>query len=138
MKIIFITHLFASLFMTGLCWFVQIVHYPLFHQIKSIDFAKYEKKNFVTGFITIPIMVIEFLTGLYLLYNSATLVYLVNLALLGLIGLSTVFYQVPIHIKLTYNPSIKLIHKLILTNWIRTISWSVRMLLLAFVLFNAL
>ena len=134
MELIFIIHLFTSLLMTGLCWFVQIVHYPLFHQIKLEEFSNYERKNVVTGFITVPLMTIELATGLYLLWANPSFIYLLNVGLLGLIGLSTVFYQVPIHLKLIKDPSIALINKLILTNWIRTISWAIRLILLALLL----
>ena len=79
-------------------------------------------------------MTIELATGLYLLWANPSFIYLLNVALLGLIGLSTVFYQVPIHLKLIKDPSIALINKLILTNWIRTISWTIRLILLALLL----
>ena len=134
MELIFITHLFTSLLMIGLCWFVQIVHYPLFHQIKLEEFSKYERKNVVTGFITVPLMTIELTTGLYLLWTNPSFIYLLNIGLLGLIGLSTMFYQVPIHLKLMKAPSKTLINKLILTNWIRTISWTIRLIILALIL----
>ncbi len=124
--------------MTGLCWFVQIVHYPLFHQIKLEEFSKYERKNFITGFITVPVMTIELATGLYLLYYTPNLIHFLNVSLLGLIGLSTALFQVPIHLKLMKNASTGLINKLILTNWIRTISWTIRMVLLALVLSHSL
>lgn len=58
--------------MAGLCWFVQVVHYPLFREIPLADFPKYERKNFVTGFVTVPVMTIELATGLYLLYHKYT------------------------------------------------------------------
>lgn len=120
--------------MIGLCWFVQIVHYPLFHQIKLEEFSKYERKNVVTGFITVPLMTIELTTGLYLLWTNPSFIYLLNIGLLGLIGLSTIFYQVPIHLKLMKEPSKALINKLILTNWIRTISWTIRLIILGLLL----
>ena len=138
MTFVFIVHLFTSLLMTGLCWFVQIVHYPLFHQVKLENFANYERKNFVTGFVTVPLMVVELATGLFLLYHNPRLLYFINVGLLGVIGLSTMIYQVPIHLKLTHIPTKKLIDKLIVTNWIRTISWTIRAILLAVILSNSL
>lgn len=120
--------------MTGLCWFVQLVHYPLFLRIKIEEFATYESKNFATGFLTIPLMIIELTTGLFLFWTNPTTNYLINIGLLGVIGLSTVFYQVPIHLKLKKHPTTKLINKLIFTNWIRTFSWTIRLILLGIML----
>lgn len=134
MNTIFIIHLFSSIFMAGLCWFVQIVHYPLFHQIKLEDFPNYERKNYRTGFITAPAMMIELATGLYLIYHNPNLYHSLNVGLLGVIASSTAFIQVPIHLKLLKNTSVQLIDKLILTNWIRTISWTIRIVILALLL----
>lgn len=120
--------------MAGLCWFVQIVHYPLFRQIELEVFPQYERKNFVTGFLTVPIMTIELASALYLLYHSLSPIHFLNVGLLGIIGLSTALFQVPIHLKLSRHATSALIDKLILTNWIRTISWTIRMIILAVLL----
>jgi len=134
MKHVLLLHIFTTFFMTGLCWFVQIVHYPLFRMIPEKVFPSYEKKNIKTGFITIPIMVTELLTGLYLLYNNQNLFFFLNIVFLGIIGLSTVIFQGPIHLKLRQNVSPELISRLIQTNWIRTISWTVRTCLLMYLM----
>lgn len=127
-------HIFITFFMTGLCWFVQVVHYPLFYQIDLSELPRYEKKNAVTGFITVPMMVIELLTGLVLLYTHRDLLFLTNVFFLGIIGLSTVVFQVPTHLKLMNTASRDLIAKLIRTNWIRTIGWTIRCGLLFYIL----
>jgi len=88
-------HAFTTFFMAGLCWFVQIVHYPLFHEINLEDFPLYEKKNAATAYITVPVMVLELATGLYLLYDAANFFTISNVILLGIIGLSTFIFQVP-------------------------------------------
>lgn len=134
MKWIFIIHFVCSIFMLGLCWFVQVVHYPLFKEISIEDFSAYEKKNFVTGYITVPVMIIEIFTGLILLYFNLDLLHVFNVVFLAIIWLSTAIYQVPIHLKLTKEPSLKLINRLIKTNWTRTISWTVRMVILVILL----
>ena len=130
MNWIFIVHIFTSFFMCGLCWFVQIVHYPLFLAIRTEDFPVYEQKNFVTAYVTVPTMVVELLTGLYLLYQHQELLYYLNVALLVIIGLSTAIFQVPMHLKLMKEADVPLIHKLIKTNWIRTIAWTLRAIIL--------
>ena len=127
MENILIIHIFSTLFMCGLCWFVQVVHYPLFKEINRSEFSNYERKNLLyTSFVAIPIMAIEGLSGLYLLYLNQDFLHLINVILLVVVGLSTFIFQAPLHLKLLINPSFFLITKLIRTNWIRTVVWSVR------------
>lgn len=116
--------------MCGICWFVQIVHYPLFLAIRKEDFPVYEQKNFVTAYVTVPTMVVEMLTGLYLLYQHQGSLQYLNLGLLGIIALSTVIFQVPMHLQLMKEVNVPLIHRLIKTNWIRTIAWTIRAVIL--------
>lgn len=137
MKMILIAHIFSTLFMCGLVWFVQIVHYPLFKGVPLQDFPAYQKKNFVTGFATVPVMTIELFSGLWILYNDFSNLFLINMILLALIWSSTFLFQVPTHLALVKNPSQKLFSKLIRTNWIRTFSWSLRSLLLGYLLLNS-
>ena len=127
---VFIIHIATTLFMCGLCWFVQIVHYPLFLAVRKEDLPVYEQKNFVTAYVTVPTMVVELLTGLYLLYQHQELLYYLNVALLVIIGLSTAIFQVPMHLRLMREFNEPLIHKLIKTNWIRTIAWTLRAIIL--------
>jgi len=79
-------------------------------------------------------MTVELVSGLYLLYQDMSLVYVLNVGLLIAIGFSTMLFQVPIHLRLAKKATSQLIDKLILTNWIRTISWSARMVLLCILL----
>ncbi|MFT4661944.1 MAG: hypothetical protein ACI8XB_002226 [Patiriisocius sp.] len=72
MELVSIVHIYATVFMCGLCWFVQIVHYPLFMTIRLEDFPKYKTRNYITGFLTVPIMVLELTTAMYLLYFNHT------------------------------------------------------------------
>lgn len=138
MKIILIIHIVSTIFMTGLCWFVQIVHYPLFRIIENNKFPAYERKNAITGFITVPVMIIELISGLISLYNYQDNLHLLNIVLLSFIWLSTMIFQVPIHLKLMQVASPKLITKVIKTNWIRTLSWTARTLLLSYLIWTAI
>ena len=126
MELILLSHVFITFFMTGLCWFVQVVHYPLFYQINLSEFPQYERKNAVTAYITVPLMIIELLTGLYLLFIHQDYLFFSNVFFMGIIGLSTFIFQVPLHLKLMQEATNQRIKKLIFTNWIRTISWTIR------------
>lgn len=136
MNSILLIHIFATLFMCGLVWFVQIVHYPLFKEVPLKDFPAYQKKNFVTGYVTVPVMFMELFSGLYLLFAVYSHLFLANMILLAVIWGSTFLFQVPTHLALVETPSLKLFDKLINTNWIRTISWTVRSGILGYLLFG--
>ena len=134
MNLLILTHVFLAVFMTGLCWFVQVVHYPLFQFVGKTDFPKYERKNMITGWITIPALIAESITGIGLMVLSPNIVYAINIGFLVLIATSTFLYQVPLHLQLGKRASTYKINKLIRTNWIRTISWTCRSIMLMVVL----
>ncbi len=115
-----------------------MVHYPLFRNIPVEAFCEYEKKNMVTGYVVVPVMTIEMVTGLWLLFQEFSLLYLTNTILLGIIWLSTAIYQGPLHNQLSKEPSPALMLRLVKTNWIRTIAWTARALLLLYVLGESL
>ena len=123
MKEAILFNLFISSFMFGVIIVTQIVNYPLL-----LDFFKFDleilHKSYVNkiSIIVIPFMLLELFIALYLVYNDTYLSY-TNLGLLIIIYLSTFFIQVPIHDKIKYNTNIRLLKKLISSNWIRTSSW---------------
>jgi len=100
------------------------------------DFPAYQKKNFVTGYVTVPVMFMELFSGLYLLFAEYSHLFLANMILLAVIWGSTFLFQVPTHLALVETPSLKLFDKLLNTNWIRTISWTVRSGILGYLLFG--
>ncbi len=118
--------------MCGLVWFVQVAHYPLFLEIGQQDFVQYERKNTIaTSFVTAPMMLIELLSGLALVYLSmGNTLYWLNLIGVALLWLSTFFIQVPLHNRLlnAYDP--QAIRRLVRSNWIRTFLWTARAVIL--------
>jgi len=118
----------ATLFMTGLVWFVQIVHYPLFQKITT-DFVAYELLHTrLTGRITAPLMLVE-LAATLLMWWYWPSYYVLNLILsflLLLIWISTFFIQIPLHNKLCKAFNIEQCRRLSNTNWIRTIAWTLK------------
>jgi hypothetical protein len=58
---------FCGLMLTGLIWFVQVVHYPLFHKVGVSGFSGYEKAHMrLTSFVVIPLMLGELVSALLL------------------------------------------------------------------------
>ena len=43
MSLLPIVHVLATWFMTGVIWFVQVVHYPLMARVGAEGFAAYER-----------------------------------------------------------------------------------------------
>ena len=122
---------FATIFMTGLIWFVQVVHYPLFARVGGEEFPAYSRAHqTLTTLVVGPPMLVEALTAALLVVVrptgvSAALSW-IGLALVAVIWLSTAALQVPAHAKLVqgFDPAIGSF--LVQTNWIRTFAWTAR------------
>jgi hypothetical protein len=129
----------ATLFMTGVIWFVQIVHYPLMARVGTSGFPAYETDHArLTGYIVILPMTVELACAAYLLFKppSPTLPIsvIVGAVLVVVIWLSTFLLQVPQHNTLqhTFNPDAH--SRLVSTNWIRTIAWTIRSVIVLYLL----
>lgn len=136
-KILVLIQLFSTLFMTGLIWFVQIVHYPLYQKISG-DFVTYEKEHTIlTSAVTAPVMLLELMSGVVLFFVSQQLlgVHITLMALLAIIWVSTIRLQMPIHQKLCLIYDKVQCEQLVKTNWIRTVAWSLRSLIWIFLLY---
>ena len=131
MEYLLLAHLAATLFMVGLIWFVQIVHYPLFSRVGEEGFGAYsEAHSRLTSYVVGPPMLLEAATALLLVFRRPDEVPL-SLAILGLalvaaIWLSTALLQVPRHTALGSGFDASQWRGLVGTNWIRTVAWSAR------------
>ena len=122
-------HLVATVFMVGLIWFVQVVHYPLFDRISgdaSIQYAAEHQRR--TAWVVGLPMLVEGITTLWLFFDpiDGRLLPLLGGLVLMKIHLSTVFLQVPLHKKLSQGYEREVVRKLVATNWVRTIGWTIR------------
>ena len=131
-------HLLATAAMVGLIWFVQVVHYPLFASVGVDGFAQYERLHQrATSFVVGPLMAVEGVTAIWLVVappdGISRLVPLIGLAVLGVIHASTVLLQVPQHSALTDGYDATHVRRLVRTNWVRTVGWSVRGILAAII-----
>ena len=123
--------------MTGLIWFVQIVHYPLMRRVGVEAFAGYAGAHArLTSWVVGPPMLIEAATSLTMVFRppvgvSAGLAWS-GLALVAAIWISTATLQVPQHRRLAtgFEPSAH--RSLVLTNWIRVLAWSLRAVLVLY------
>ena len=137
--ILLMSHLFATVAMVGLIWFVQVVHYPLFASVGAEGFAEYERLHQRrTAFVVGPLMAVEGLTAVWLVVappnELSRLVPLLGLAVLGVIHASTVLLQVPQHAALVDGYDAARVHRLVRTNWVRTVGWTLRGILASIML----
>jgi len=138
-KAVLLTHVAATLVMVGVIWFIQVVHYPLFPKVPRTAFDAYEASNTqLTFWFVGPPMAVEALTGVLLLWRRPEEVRLAlawtGLGLVAIIWLSTALLQVPQHQILLsgFDPSAH--RTLVLSNWIRTIAWSMRGVLVLWII----
>ena len=138
---ILIAHLVSTAMMAGLIWFVQVVHYPLMRAVMTSEFPMYSQNHVrLTGYVVAPLMLIELATAVWLIFitpsETPIWLWLINLATILFLWLSTFLIQVPIHNKLVQGRDEAAIDKLVRTNWIRTILWTSRVVFLCFVVFT--
>jgi hypothetical protein len=118
---------FCSLFMLGLIWFVQVVHYPLFRNVGSQEFRMYELLHTNrTGYVVALPMMGEMLIALLLAWKIGNGYAWAGLGVLAMIWLGTVAWQIPAHGALVRGFNESTWRKLVRTNWLRTIGWSAR------------
>jgi hypothetical protein len=137
-RLLFFAHLASTLYMVGLIWFVQIVHYPLFNAVGSHNFADYERRHSArTTWVVAPPMLVELTTAVLLFWfrhSEVSSAYLwTGLALLAVIWLSTAFIQVPCHNALISGFDAVVHQRLVRSNWMRTIAWSLRGILVLWI-----
>ncbi|MGL4420939.1 MAG: hypothetical protein ACRCZF_09775 [Gemmataceae bacterium] len=134
-NILWLTHLSVTLFLVGLIWMVQVVHYPLFADVGIDQFQKYWRRHtqFITWLVA-PTMLTEGITAALLFFVrpaglSPTLL-TIAFVLVIVNGLSTALVQIPLHERLGQGFDTSILRRLVLTNWIRTMAWTLRGLLL--------
>jgi hypothetical protein len=132
---------FASFAMTGLIWLIQGVHYPLMAYIGRDDFVEYVNKHvqWITWIVG-PLMLLEAGGTLICLYTVdhspiPALYMWMSVGLLLIIWAATAFFSIPCHDVLSRGYDAQKIKALVNTNWIRTVAWTLRSLVLLYVLF---
>ena len=117
--------------MVGLIWFVQIVHYPLFASVGRGGFAEYSRAHSrLTGLVVGPPMLLEAGTAVALVVwppgGVPFSLPLLGLVLLAGVWLSTALLQSPQHTVLGRGFAAGSHSFLVASNWVRTVLWTVR------------
>ena len=130
-NLVFLAHAGATLYLVGLIWIVQILIYPLMGHVGASGYSAYH--NLHTSRITpivAPAMIVELLTAIYFVFAAdekiARSYFWFGLGLVLIIWASTFLLQVPLHEKLAGSFDADVQQRLILTNWLRTAAWTLR------------
>ncbi len=139
--IVLIINLVSTLMLTGIIWFVQIVHYPLFHAVGAKYFRTYEQAHQrLTSYIVVPLMFGELIgaallpffgfwgMSMYLAYG--------NLALAILIWFVTFTVQLPLHRRLAEGYNRQYVSRLVKSNFLRVVLWSGKTVIILIIIYD--
>lgn len=139
MQTVLLINIISSFLLCGLIWTVQLVHYPSFHRIDRALFIEHMKDHkFRISLLVVPLMLFEFGTSAGLAFYSDTysMIHQVGFLVVIFIWLVTFFVQVPLHNKLSIGYQEESISRLVQTNMIRTLLWTIKAGLGVYLLLN--
>lgn len=123
-------HAVPTLYMVGVIWCVQRVHYPLFAAVGAERFADYEREHCRRiGPVVMPAMLAEAAASAAVFWwapADATLLAGFGLGLLAVVWASTFLLQVPCHRRLEQGFDVAAWRRLVAGNVLRTAAWSGR------------
>ena len=139
LRLLLLLNFAAAAYLTGLIWTVQIVHYPSFEQVPKAAWAAFHAAHTRRmSYVVLLPMVVELGLAVWLAWAGRALLpsgsSWWSLALVGLIWAATFFISVPFHNRLAEGYDYIAIDGLIRTNWIRTLAWTARAVLLGWLL----
>ena len=128
-KLALLTCLASTLFMTGLIWFVQVVHYPLFGRVDPDSFRRYHADHTrATALVVLLPMVLELVTSFVLVGErpDGTEPWMAWLGLAFAVATwaATFFFSVPAHNRLAGGFDPEAHRSLVSTNGIRVLAWT--------------
>jgi hypothetical protein len=124
----------STLALLGLIWTIQLVHYPMLAAVRPGEFVRWHRFHASRiSIVVVPLMGIEAATAALLCVSIPPAVpAALPWAGLGLVGVhlaSTAVLQVPEHRRLSRGYDGAAVRRLVRTNWIRTVVWSLRAVL---------
>ena len=143
MKLILLLNVLTTLYMTGVIWFVQIVHYPLFGKVGEAYYREYHTHHArLTGFVVAMPMLVELGTAGLLAATPpmgiSSRQTVLGLIMVILLWISTALVQVPRHTILGDGYDAVAHRTLVASNWFRTLLWSLRTVLVCSMLWQLL
>ena len=134
---LYFIQLVCNSYLVSLVFMTQFITYPTLLNIDKDKFSDYHRKYVNNiSFIVAPVMLIELLTLFLIAYLSKDFLIIKSLILLLVIWLTTFFIMIPSHNRISKSFNIKEIKSLINYNWIRTILWSFKLLVIIFLYYE--
>ncbi len=132
---------FATLYMCGVIWMCQVAHYPLFSDIGA-ELPRYQARNvrLTTYVVGLPMLVEAGCAAILLVWRPSGIplwAAVVGAALVVIIWVATMAFSVPMHERLGEGFADWAHHRLVRTNWIRTLAWTARGVLVLWMLVAA-
>ncbi|MEP6668356.1 MAG: hypothetical protein ABJF10_04340 [Chthoniobacter sp.] len=121
-------HVASTWMLVGLIWTIQIVAYPQFRRVGGAEFIQYHFAHcWRIGLLIAPLLAVETASAAVLFnLGHRERSFLISVGLIFLNWLCTVFVQAPMHVKLMKGFDAAVIRRLILSNWLRTLFWTAR------------
>lgn len=129
--------------MTGIIWFVQLVQYPSFARVPDASFPEFHAHHSSSiSIIVAPLMIAEAISSAAFLWaplrvQTPAQIWL-GIGLVAFIWASTFLLQVPAHSRLGSGFDEGTWQMLVRSNWLRTIAWSARAVLVTYWLHRTL
>jgi len=131
-RLLWLVHAASTLFMVGVIAVIQVVHYPLFARVGAAGFPAYAAEHGwrITWVVGGP-MLVELATAVWLVFRPlppgvpAWMAWAGLAAVIVLWG-STVFLQVPQHEVLRGGFDPEAHRRLVVSNGLRTVVWTLR------------
>ena len=121
----------CAVYLTGVIWVIQVVHYPLMGRVGPEAFAAYARSHVDRmGGVVGPVMIVEALTAMALLKIRPEIIPAewagAGMGLVAIIWMVTFTCSVPQHTVLMRGFDASAHNFLVSTNWIHTLAWSAR------------
>ncbi len=132
----------ATWFMTGLHWFVPVVHYPLFAEVGPDRFLSYHRLHSQrTTPVVLPAMAVELVTSGWLLFDrpggTSTVVLAAGFVLAACTWAATGLLAVPRHTALGAGFDAAVHGGLNRASWVRTVAWTAHAVIVGVLLHQA-
>jgi hypothetical protein len=138
-KLVLLGNFAVTAYLCGLIWTIQVVHYPLFHMADRANFAAFEAAHsWRIGLIVMLPMLLEVGLSAIMLTSKLEGVPLwalwLSIVLVIIVWFSTFFLQVPQHGILSGGFDEAAHQFLVNSNWVRTIAWTAKTVLLGWLI----
>jgi hypothetical protein len=142
-QLLYLIHFAASFVMMGAMWFVQVAYYPNLQYVGGAEFIQYQREHIRrVSTVAWTMLILELSTAAALPFFPGSMerrgALAANLVLLLVIWWSTWCVQVPLHKVLEQGFDAAAHRRLVRTNWIRTVCYSLRGALLLSMMLNDL